>query len=156
MHDDLAEVARRSDAAVAQARAELVAAVREAAAAGLTQTTIGQAIGRSQPEVSRLLRFHGTSALARKVRRRAREVRQVVEAAGGSNVRVFGSVANGEDGPDSDVDLVFAMGEPLSMMELGRLERQLADLIGAPVDLVPEDSLRPEIRDRLQREAVAL
>jgi predicted nucleotidyltransferase len=29
-------------------------------------------------------------------------------------------VATGEDGPDSDVDLLFRMGEPLSLMELGR------------------------------------
>ncbi len=56
---DLVEVARRSDTAVRDARAELVRAVREAAREGLTQKQIAQLIGRSQPEVSRLLRFNG-------------------------------------------------------------------------------------------------
>ncbi len=50
---------RRSDAAVRGARAELVNTLREASRQGLTQAQIAQLIGRSQPEVSRLLRFHG-------------------------------------------------------------------------------------------------
>lgn len=48
----------------ARARAELVRAVRAAAAQGMTQSHIAQCIGRSQPDVPRLLRFHGTSPLA--------------------------------------------------------------------------------------------
>lgn len=71
-------------------------------------------------------------------------------------MRVFGSLATGEDRPDSDVDLLFRMGAPLSLMELGRLERRLADAIGAPVDLVPESALRPDLRERVLAEAVAL
>ncbi|MDQ2852376.1 MAG: nucleotidyltransferase domain-containing protein [Actinomycetota bacterium] len=153
---DLAEVARHTDEVTAQARLELVSAVRRAAAQGLTQTQIAQAIGRSQPEVSRLLRFHGTSPLAYRLRRNAERVRQSVAEAGGTRVRVFGSVASGEDRPDSDVDLLFAMGHPLSLMQLGRLEQQLADLLDAPVDLVPESALRPDLRERVMREAVSL
>lgn len=60
---------------MAQGRAELVGAVRAAAAAGMTQTEIAAAIGRSQPEVSRLLRFHGRSPLARRVRTHAPQIR---------------------------------------------------------------------------------
>lgn len=153
---DLAEVARHTDEVTAQARLELVSAVRRAAAQGLTQTQIAQAIGRSQPEVSRLLRFHGTSPLAHRLRRNAERVRQSVAEAGGTRVRVFGSVASGEDRPDSDVDLLFAMGPPLSLMQLGRLEQQLADLLDAPVDLVPESALRTDLRERVMREAVSL
>lgn len=66
---DLAEVAHRSDEVVRHARAELVAAVREAPREGLTQTEIARLIGRSQPEVSRLLRFHGRGPLAQRLRR---------------------------------------------------------------------------------------
>jgi hypothetical protein len=75
---DLAAVARRSDEAVHDARAELVQAVREASRQGLTQAQIAQLIGRSQPEVSRLLRFHGRGPLARRLRRHAREVRELI------------------------------------------------------------------------------
>jgi predicted nucleotidyltransferase len=156
MAQDLAEVARRTDEATAQARAQLVGAVRRAAAAGMTQRQIAQQIGRSQPEVSRLLRFHGTSPLARRLRGSASRVRQLVAEAGGDRVRVFGSVATGRDGPDSDVDLLFSMGEPLSLMELGRLEQRLATAIGAPVDLVPDTAIRPDLRERVLAEAVTL
>lgn len=122
----------------------------------MTQTQIARQIGRSQPEVSRLLRFHGTSPLARNVRRNADEIRQLVAEAGGTRVRVFGSVATGEDHTDSDVDLLFVMTEPLSLMQLGRLEQRLTELLGVPVDLVPESALRPDLRDRVMSEAAAL
>lgn len=111
---------------------------------------------RSQPEVSRLLRFHGTSPLARRVRRNADQIRQLVAEAGGTGVRIFGSVATGEGRPESDVDLLFVMKEPLSLMQLGRLEQRLADLLDVPVDLVPESALRPDLRERVMSEAVAL
>lgn len=152
----LAEVARRTDDAVAQARADLVRAVRQAAADGMTQAQIAAAIGRSQPEVSRLLHFHGTTPLARVLRRHAGEIRKIVTAAGGSDVRVFGSVATGADHPGSDVDLLFTMGRPLSLIQLGRLENEISTMLGVPVDLVPESALRPEFRDRVLSEAVAL
>jgi predicted nucleotidyltransferase len=152
----LGEVARHTDRVTAQARADLVRAVREAAANGMTQTQIARRIGRSQPEVSRLLRFHGTSPLARNLRRHSDQVRRLVAEAGGTQVRVFGSVATDQDRPGSDVDLLFAMNEPLSLMQLGRLEQQLSDLLGVPVDLVPESTLRPDLRERVLAEAVAL
>lgn len=70
---------------------------------------------------------------------------------------VFGSVATGQDGPDSDVDLLFTMGGPLSLMELGRLEQRLAAAIGIPVDLVPDSAIRPDLRSgRILAEAVPL
>lgn len=152
----LAEVARRTDHTVAHARADLVRAVRQAAADGMTQAQIAAAIGRSQPEVSRLLHFHGTTPLARVLRRHAGEIRKIVTAAGGSDVRVFGSVATGADHPGSDVDLLFTMGRPLSLIQLGRLENEISTMLGVPVDLVPESALRPEFRDRVLSEAVAL
>ena len=65
-----------------------------------------------------------------------------------------GSVARGEDDEGSDVDLLFVMGRPLSLMELGRLEDEVSTAVGVPVDLVPESSLRPALRDRALVEAV--
>ncbi len=153
---DLAEVARRSDEAVRDARGELVHAVREAARQGLTQGQIAALIGRSQPEVSRLLRFHGRGRLALRLRRHAREVRELIDQVGGSNVRVFGSVATGTEQAQSDIDLLFDMGTPMGLMELGALERRLSELLGAPVDLIPAAALRPDLRDRVLAEAIAL
>ena len=71
-------------------------------------------------------------------------------------MRVFGSVATGEDHDGSDVDLMVTMETPMSLMRLGALEQQLSELVGIPVDLVPDAALRPEFRDRVLAEAVAL
>ncbi len=156
MEASLAEVARESDAAVRHARGELVRAVREAAASGMSQVQIAAEIGRSQPEVSRLLRFHGTTPLARRLRAARAEILRAIAEAGGRDVRVFGSVARGEDDEGSDVDLLFVMGRPLSLMELGRLEEQVSAAVGVSVDLVPEGSLRPALREQALADAVAL
>lgn len=62
----------------------------------------------------------------------------------------------GEDDAESDVDLLFVMGQPLSLMQLGRLEQRISDLLGVPVDIVPESALRPDLRERVMSEAAAL
>ena len=156
MSSALAEAARHADHLVAKGRAELIYAVRQAAAAGKTQAQIAAEIGRSQPEVSRLLRFHGTSPLGRRLRKHVGEVKRLVAAAGGRDVRVFGSVATGNDHEGSDIDLLFTVDCPLSMMQLGALEREVSQVVGSQVDLVPDNALRPEFRDRILAEAVAL
>lgn len=71
-------------------------------------------------------------------------------------MRVFGSVATGVDHDDSDIDLLFTLVRPMGLMSIGRLERQLSELVGVPVDLVPESALRPEFRDRALADAVPL
>jgi predicted nucleotidyltransferase len=68
----------------------------------------------------------------------------LVNDAGGEHVRVFGSVARGDDDEGSDIDLLFVMRRPLSLMELGRLEDEVSAVVGVPVDLLPESSLRPD------------
>lgn len=81
---------------------------------------------------------------------------RLVKAAGGSNVRVFGSVATGFDQADSDIDLLFTMDVPMSLMQLGELQQQISALLGLPVDLVPDSAPRPSVRARVLAEAVPL
>ena len=152
----LAAVARETDEAVRQARGRLVAAVRKASREGMSQKEIARQIGRSQPEVSRLLRFHGTTPLAKQLRTARREVIETVKAAGGSNVRVFGSVATGQEHDGSDIDLLFRMDQPLGLMDLAGLEIELETILHADVDLVPDTNIRPTMRERILSEAVPL
>lgn len=156
MSTELAATAERVDKEIADRRQELVRAVRLAYSRGQTQAEISEQIGRSQPEVSRLLHFHGTSTLARRLRRNAPAIKRAIRQAGGRNVRVFGSLATGKDTLTSDIDLLFTMGRPLGLMELSRLEREVEEIVQAPVDLVPESSLRRDFRDRVLAEAVPL
>ncbi|MBE9403388.1 nucleotidyltransferase domain-containing protein [Brachybacterium sp. p3-SID1565] len=152
----LAEIARESDEAVRAARQRLVAAVREASRNGMTQSQISKETGRSQPEISRLLRFHGTSPLARRLRNSRPEIQRILSEVGGTDIRVFGSVATGREDQDSDVDLLFTMATPLSLMQLSRLEGEISALIGASTDLTPDSALPPHLKERVLEEAVPL
>lgn len=75
---------------------------------------------------------------------------------GASNVRVFGSVARGEDTPDSDVDLLVDVGESTGLFALGRMRSAAERILGANVDIVPAHSLKADARERALAEAVAL
>ena len=154
--ENLAAVAQETDKAVRQARERLVTAVRKASRDGMSQKEIARQIGRSQPEVSRLLRFHGTTPLARRLRSARHEVIETVKAAGGSNVRVFGSVATGREHEGSDIDLLFRMDQPLGLMDLAGLEIELGTILHADVDLVPDTNIRPTMRERILSEAIPL
>lgn len=76
---------------------------------------------------------------------------------GARHIRVFGSVVRGEEGPDSDVDFLveFDHGYDLFTQRLP-LTRQLSELLGRPVDLLPEHELNRHLRDRILKEAVEL
>jgi len=72
------------------------------------------------------------------------------------NVRVFGSVATGENRPGSDVDFLVDLDQGRGLLDLGALLTDLSDLLGVDVDLVETSSIHPYIRDRVFREAVPL
>jgi len=78
------------------------------------------------------------------------------EKYGASNVRVFGSVARGQDTLESDVDILVDLSPRSSLVTLGRLERELSEVLGAPVDVVPADDLRPAVRAEAEQEAIPL
>jgi predicted nucleotidyltransferase len=84
------------------------------------------------------------------------EILAIAAKHGAYNVRVFGSVARGEDTADSDVDLLVDMESRRSLMDMGMLLADLEDLLGRKVDLVEPEGLHWYIRDRVLREAVAI
>jgi predicted nucleotidyltransferase len=73
-----------------------------------------------------------------------------------SNIRVFGSVARGEDRPDSDVDFVVDVGKGTGLFALEALRRELSEILGMPVDVALSDSLRPHVRAEIERDAIPL
>jgi len=76
---------------------------------------------------------------------------------GARYLRVFGSVARGEERPDSDVDFLAELprGYDLFGQRLP-LTEQLADLLKRRVDLMPEHELNRHIREQVLKEAVEL
>jgi predicted nucleotidyltransferase len=89
-------------------------------------------------------------------REKRAEILHRAEARGCRNVRVFGSVATGENRPDSDVDLLVDLDPGRGLLDLGGLLSDLHDLLGVDVDLVESGSIHPYIRDRVLAEAVPL
>jgi uncharacterized protein len=81
------------------------------------------------------------------------EVLAFARGHGAPRVLVFGSVARNEDGPDSDIDLLMDIPTTYSLFAMTRLQRELSELLGVPVDLGSIDDLRPRVRERVLAEA---
>ena len=84
---------------------------------------------------------------------------QILRAAaqhGARNVRVFGSVARGEAGEQSDIDLLVEFEPDRSLFDHAALSVELEDLLGCKVDVVSDRGIKPRIRERVLREAVPL
>jgi len=65
------------------------------------------------------------------------------------SLSLFGSVLRSDFRPDSDVDVLveFHPGTGVGMMALSRMQRELSQLLGRPVDLVPKVGLKPLVRE---------
>jgi len=72
------------------------------------------------------------------------------------NVRVFGSMARNDAGPDSDLDLLVDIEKGKSGLALGGFLVDVSDLTHRKVDVVTEKSLHPRIREKVLHEAKAL
>lgn len=88
-----------------------------------------------------------TGPIGERVRGRRRRLLDIAGLHGVSNVRVFGSVARGEDRPDSDLDLLVDLPLGLGLVGLGRLRDDLEAVLGSPVDVVPASGLKLGFRN---------
>ncbi len=85
----------------------------------------------------------------------ADEIRRIGARHKAHSVAVFGSVARGEDGPDSDVDLLVDCEPDASLGDLYLLQQELAEYLNVSVDLIDRGGLKP--RDtHIRDEALAL
>ena len=91
------------------------------------------------------------------LRRRSRdEILRVAETYGAHNVRVFGSIARGEQSAISDIDFLVDLDPYRSLMDLGGLQMELQEALHIRVDVSTESMLRPTVRDQALRDAVPL
>ena len=87
---------------------------------------------------------------------RREEILRIAAKYGASNVRIFGSVARGDDRSDSDVDLLVDLAPNRGLLDHAALWLELEALLGCKVDVATEEGLKARIRDRVLREAVPL
>ena len=84
------------------------------------------------------------------------EMVRVAARHGAHDLRVFGSVARGNAGPDSDVDLLATLDPGVTLLRHAALVRELEAILGRKVDVVSDRGLRPRVRERVLRDAVPL
>ena len=79
-----------------------------------------------------------------------------LKAAGVVRLSLFGSTARGDRRPDSDIDLLAAFDQTrrISLLDVAGIEIQLSELLGQPVDLIEEGTLKPRVRSAVEAEAV--
>jgi hypothetical protein len=97
-----------------------------------------------------------TVSVSRRVSDSRDEIARIAARHGVTRIRVFGSVARGEDRDTIDVDFLITVGEKHSAWFPGGLIADLEELLGCRVDVVTEDALHPRLRDRILSEAVEL
>lgn len=84
--------------------------------------------------------------------RRSQLVRELTEL-GASNVRVFGSVARGEETADSDIDLLVDVDDDLGLFALAAMRGAAERVLGTKVDIVPSSGLKADLAERVLAEA---
>jgi predicted nucleotidyltransferase len=90
------------------------------------------------------------------VKERREKILAAAARHGARNVRIFGSVARGEAGPESDLDILVDLEPGRSLMDHAALVVALEELLGCRVEIATERGLRPRFRDHVLQEAVAL
>lgn len=87
---------------------------------------------------------------------RIRAHQEELRALGVLRLSLFGSMARGDGGGDSDVDLLAAFDEDreLSLLDVVHVERRLAEWVGRQVDLLKEGRLKPRVQDAVSRDLV--
>jgi uncharacterized protein len=79
-----------------------------------------------------------------------------IRAAGVTRLSLFGSTARDGTGPASDIDLLaaFDQNRRLSLLDIIHIQNRIAQILGAPVDLMEEGTLKPRVQAAVEREAV--
>ncbi len=90
------------------------------------------------------------------LREKREEILQIALRHGAKNIRLFGSVARGEAGESSDIDILVEVGQNPSPWFPGGLIADLEELLGRRVHVVTVGALHSYIRDRVLQEAVPL
>ena len=90
------------------------------------------------------------------IKNKKKEILNLAEKYGAYNIRIFGSVARGEDDEKSDIDFLVDFKKGVSLLDWGGLLMDLRDLLGHNVDVATESVLKKRIKDRVLKEAKPL
>jgi predicted nucleotidyltransferase len=87
------------------------------------------------------------------LRQKRNEIIQIAARHGAHNLRLFGSVARGDDRAGSDIDLLVDMEPDRSLLDVVGLGQDLEELLARKVDVLTDASLHPALRERILAES---
>jgi predicted nucleotidyltransferase len=90
------------------------------------------------------------------LRARREDIERLASQHGARNLRVFGSVARNEAGPQSDLDVLVDFEPGRSLLDQVGFEQDLSDLLGCQVDVVVDGGISPYMQASILRDAVPL
>jgi len=90
------------------------------------------------------------------IRKKRSRILAIAGQHGARNLRVFGSVARGEAGPESDLDLLVELEPGRSLLDHIALIQDLEEALGCRVDVVTEAALKERYKKRILKEAVPI
>jgi uncharacterized protein len=96
------------------------------------------------------------NSLSQRLKAAREQVLAVARRHGACNLRIYGSVARGQDRPGSDLDLLVDLEQGCSLLEVIALRQELEALLNCQVDLAEAHQLHPFIRDQIIAQATAL
>jgi hypothetical protein len=107
-------------------------------------------------EVKKTSASNLSGSRAQKIRRAKAKIKSLMKSAGASNVRLFGSVARGDDTENSDIDFLVDFDLSNGLLPIIRLNDELSVLLGDRVEVAPAGVLKEEVLKRALAEAVPL
>lgn len=90
------------------------------------------------------------------LKEKRKEILQVAASHGAQEVQIFGSLARGEAGPGSDLDILVKLEPDRTLLDLVAIKQDLEDLLNCSVDVVTEAAISPYIREQVLKEAIPL
>lgn len=90
------------------------------------------------------------------IRKKRSRILAIAGRHGATNLRVFGSVARGETGPESDLNLLVELEPGRSLLDHIALIQDLEEDLDCRVDVVTETALKERYKKRIFNEAVPL
>jgi predicted nucleotidyltransferase len=90
------------------------------------------------------------------LRQKHEEIYAIANKYGVSNIRVFGSVARGEERKDSDIDLLATLNSGVSLFGLVKLEMILAKNLGKKIQIISDKAINKHLKERVLKEAVSI
>lgn len=90
------------------------------------------------------------------LKKRREEILCIARKHGATRIQIIGSVARGEERPESDVDFLVDMESGRSLLDHAALTLELQQTLGKKVDIATTQGLRERVRNKILKEAIPL